>query len=141
MAALTEQEWKTVEEDFRKCANFPSCTGAKNGKHLGVIVPADSGFLFYNFKNYFSVVLLGVCDSKYRCTFVDVGSYGKSPDSSVLKTQYCGKNYMQIFSTFYQGMQGMLVQMDPPCQMSSLGLKLSNLQASCYIHLEERTSC
>jgi len=64
MAPPTEQKWKTVEEDFRKRANFPKCTGAKDGKHVGVIVPADSGSLFYNFKNYFSVVLLVVCDSK-----------------------------------------------------------------------------
>lgn len=85
MAPPTEQELKAVEEDFRKCANFPKCTGAKDGRHVGVIVPADNGSLFYNFKNYFSVVLLGVCDSKYRFTFVDICSYGKCPDSFVLK--------------------------------------------------------
>jgi len=96
-------------------------TGAKDGKHVGVIVPADSGSLFYNFKNYFSIVLLGVCDSKYCFTFVDIGSYGKSPDSSILKTHYCGKNYTQIFSTLYQGMR-YWVCTDPPCQMSSLEL-------------------
>jgi hypothetical protein len=73
MAPPTEQEWKTVE-DFRKRANFPNCSGAKDGKHVGVIVPADSGSLFYNLKNYFSVVLLGVCDSKYRFTSVDISS-------------------------------------------------------------------
>jgi len=112
---------------------------AKDGKHVGVIVPADSGSLFYNFKNYFSVVLLGICDSKYCFTFVDIGSYGKSSDSSILKTHYCGKNYTQIFSTLYQGMR-YSVRTDPPCQMSSLELKLLNLQAICYIHLEERTS-
>lgn len=59
-----------------------SVLGAKDGKHVGVILPADTGSLFYNFKNYFSVVLLGVCDSKYRFTFVDIGSYGR-PDSFI----------------------------------------------------------
>jgi hypothetical protein len=85
MAPPTQQEWKTVEEGFRKRATFRNYIGAKDGKHAGVIVPADSGSLFYNFKNYFSLVLLGVCDSKYHFTFVDIGSYGKSPDSSVIK--------------------------------------------------------
>jgi hypothetical protein len=138
VASPTEQEWKTVEEDFRKRANFPKCTGAKNGRHMGVIVPADNGSLFYNFKNYFSVVLLGVCDSKYRFTSVDIGSYGKCPDSSILKLTTV-ENTTCKYSQPSVGMH-YLVQTDPPCQMSSLELKLSNLQAVCYIHLEERTS-
>jgi hypothetical protein len=73
-------------------------TGAKDGKHVGVIVPADSGSLFYNFKNYFSVVLLGVCDSKYCFTFVDISSYDKSLDLSVLKTLLWKKLHTNILN-------------------------------------------
>jgi hypothetical protein len=86
--APTEQEWKTIEEGFIKRANFPDCVGPKGNKHVGVIERADIGSQLYNFKSYFSV-LLGVSDSNYNFTFVDIGSYGNRSDSSVCKTHFC----------------------------------------------------
>lgn len=44
-------------------------------------VLVDGGSLFYNYKHYFSVVLLAVCDSNYNFTLFYVGSYGISSDS------------------------------------------------------------
>jgi len=46
-----------------------------------VITTADSGSLLYNYKNYFAVVLFGVCGYNFGFTFVDIGSYGKSSGS------------------------------------------------------------
>jgi hypothetical protein len=82
MASPTEEEWKTIEGSFRKHVSFANYNGATDGKHVQVIKPADSGFLFYNRNTYFNVVLLGVCDSNYQFTFVDTGSYSKTSDSS-----------------------------------------------------------
>ena len=44
----------------------------------------NSGSLFYNYKSYFSIVLLAVASADYRFVMVDVGSYGNSNDSGVL---------------------------------------------------------
>jgi len=74
-----------------------------------VITAADRGSLFCN-NNYFSVALLGVCDSNYQFTFVDIGSYGRS-DSSTFKNSLLCKKHKQIFSTFHQGV---LVVTDGP---------------------------
>lgn len=83
---LTETEWLNVAEGFLKRANFPNCVGAIDGKHIRVIKPNNSGSLFYNYKHFFSVLLLAVCDSNYRFLYVDIGAYGKSSDSTVFKT-------------------------------------------------------
>ena len=46
--------------------------------------PFNSGSLFYNYKSYFSVVLLAVASADYRFVMVDVGAYGSNNDSGVL---------------------------------------------------------
>lgn len=80
-----EDDWKEIALGFEKHANFPHCIGAIDGKHVRLIKPTDSGTLYYNYKHYFSIVLLAVCDANYNFIYVDVGAYGKSNDSAVLK--------------------------------------------------------
>lgn len=82
---LTEDEWLNIAAGFELKANFPNCLGAIDGKHVRMIQPAGSGSTYFNYKKYFSIVLLAVCDSNYRFTYIDTGSYGKASDSSVFK--------------------------------------------------------
>ena len=46
--------------------------------------PVNSGSLFYNYKSYFSIILLAVASADYRFVMVDIGAYGSSNDSGVL---------------------------------------------------------
>lgn len=82
---LTTAKWLEISEGFKKNADFPHCLGAIDGKHIRMIKPANSGSMFYNYKQYFSMVLFAMCDSNYLFTFVDIGSYGKSSDSGIFK--------------------------------------------------------
>ncbi|KAG8228652.1 hypothetical protein J437_LFUL008303 [Ladona fulva] len=81
----TEENWLIIAEGFERRVNFPHCIGAIDGKHIRVIQPKESGSLDYNYKKYFSFVLLAVCDADYTFTYIDIGSYGRSSDSSIFK--------------------------------------------------------
>ncbi len=59
--------------------------GAIDGKHIRIVCPAESGCMFYNYKDYYSIVLMAIADSSYRFLFVSIGSYGKDCDSYIFK--------------------------------------------------------
>ena len=84
MPVPLEDEWKSIPDEFYKRLNFPNCIGAIGGKHVMIQCPSNSGSLFYNYKSYFSIVLLAIASADFRFVMVDVGSYGSSNDSSVL---------------------------------------------------------
>lgn len=60
MPALTLEDWRAIAEDFHQCWNSPRCVGSRDGKHIVIRAPSNSGSLFYNYKGTFSVVLLAV---------------------------------------------------------------------------------
>ncbi|CAH1987015.1 unnamed protein product [Acanthoscelides obtectus] len=82
---LTKERFESVAAGFEKRANFFHCIGAVDGKHIRIVKPEFSGSLYYNYKSYFSVVLVAVADSNYRFIYVDVGAYGSECDSSIFK--------------------------------------------------------
>jgi len=71
---LTEDLLKEVAAGFQQRAQVPNCVGALDGKHFRIIKPSDTGSLYYNYKNYFSLLLLALCDSNYLFLYIDVGS-------------------------------------------------------------------
>jgi len=85
MPTFTEQYWKDISTGFEKQANFPHCIGAIDGKHIRIIKPTGTGSQHYNYKQFFSIVLLAVVDSDYKFIYVDVGSFGKDSDSTIFK--------------------------------------------------------
>lgn len=65
---------------FESVANFPHCIGAVDGKHVRVVAPIESGSMHFNYKEYNSIVLMGIADSNYRLIYVNIGNYGKDCD-------------------------------------------------------------
>jgi hypothetical protein len=40
--------------------------------------------MLFNYKDFFSVALMAVADTNYRFVYVDIGSYGKDWDSTII---------------------------------------------------------
>ncbi len=79
----TTEAWKEIAEGWLKRWNFPHCLGAIDGKHIACKCPPNSGSTYFNYKKYFSVVLLAVVDSDYKFRWIDIGGRGAAGDAQV----------------------------------------------------------
>jgi len=71
----TEEEWTRIAKNFFEIWQFPNCFGCIDGKHIRIKAPGNSASKYFNYKKFFSMILLAVCDAQYRFTYVDVGQY------------------------------------------------------------------
>ena len=90
-----ETQWKKISEEFEQIWNFPHVVGAIDGKHIQIEAPPKTGTLYHNYKGFFSLVLMAICDAKYNFVCVDVGQYGSNNDSGVLANSRMGIRFDQ----------------------------------------------
>lgn len=114
MKVPTEKEWYEIASNFCLKANFPHCLGAIDGKHIRVIKPDRSGSMFFNYKHFFSIVLMAIVDTNYNYIFIDVGAYGKECDSNVFKE-----------SSFWKGLENKMLNLPTPAQLEGSNVDLS----------------
>ncbi|XP_077146295.1 uncharacterized protein LOC143807995 isoform X1 [Ranitomeya variabilis] len=81
----TADDWKKIASDFEQLWQFPNCGGALDGKHVRITQPANSGSFFYNYKGYFSLILMALVNANYEFVDVDVGMNGRVSDGGVLE--------------------------------------------------------
>lgn len=82
-APQTEEEWRNISDKWLEKWNFPHVIGAIDGKHIAMRAPANSGSDYYNYKDYFSVILLAVVTYDYKFLWVDVSGKGSSSDAHI----------------------------------------------------------
>lgn len=80
--------------DFWERWNFPNCDAAIDGKHVRIFSPNKSGTLYFNYKDYFSIVMLALVDANYKFVALDVGSYGKEGDASIFLKSAFGQKIL-----------------------------------------------
>ncbi|XP_022818170.1 protein ALP1-like [Spodoptera litura] len=81
----SQEGWLRIAAGFENTANFPNCIGCIDGKHVRIICPKYSGSLYSNYKKFYSIVLLAMCDCDYRYTYINVGAYGTDSDSNIFR--------------------------------------------------------
>lgn len=84
-------EVKTLIEGFDNYWGFPQCIGAIDGCHIPVSSPKLHAVDYYNYKGWYSTVLLAVCDYKYRFIYINVGAPGRNNDSHLYNSSQLPK--------------------------------------------------
>ncbi|XP_050307342.1 uncharacterized protein LOC126747932 [Anthonomus grandis grandis] len=81
----TKEEWNSIAKDFENKWHFINCGGALDGKHIRITSPAGSGALYYNYKHFYSIVLMALVNANYEFIYVDVGKNGRMSDAGVIE--------------------------------------------------------
>lgn len=87
----TEEHLKDIAKEYYNRWNYPNCCGAIDGKHIRIKCPSNSGSLFFNYKTFYSVVLLAIVDAQYKYVAVDIGSYGREGDAGIFSKSNMGQ--------------------------------------------------
>lgn len=94
MPRPSREQYERIAARCEELWQLPNCLGFFDGKHIRMIKPDHSGSLYYNYKSYYSIVLLASCDADCMFTMVDVGAYGSQSDGGILKNSHFGRRFL-----------------------------------------------
>ncbi|XP_037570302.2 uncharacterized protein LOC119450898 [Dermacentor silvarum] len=78
--------------EFFAVTEFPQAVGALDGCHFAISPPKEHAADYYNYKGWYSIILLALVDHRYRFRYIRVGSPGRCHDASV----YAGSGLKEI---------------------------------------------
>lgn len=90
--ALTVEQLEEYAKRYFQRWNYPNCVGAIDGKHVRIVCPSNTGSAHFNYKEFFSIVLLAIVDPDYKYIAIDVGAYGREGDSGIFHRSTFGKS-------------------------------------------------
>ena len=114
-------DWYKIAEDFHNLWQCSNCIGAMDGKHIRIKAPSNSGNEFFNYKGFFSLILLAICDARYRFLLVDIGDSGRHSDGGVCSNSSIGKKF-----------ENNRLGIPPPNKLPG-----SNICAPCYFAIDD----
>ena len=79
----TPDGWRAIADKFYEKWNFPHTCGTLGGKHVACRCPPKTGSMYYNYKGFYSVVLMALVDADYKFIWADVGGTGSESDAQI----------------------------------------------------------
>ncbi|KAL4104313.1 hypothetical protein QTP88_019614 [Uroleucon formosanum] len=95
-------DYKVKANEFYTKWNFPNCILAIDGQHVRIRCPNNSGSLYFNYKDYFSIVLMAMVDANYKFIAINVGSFGREGDSGIFVKSNMGQQILNFTFKFPQ---------------------------------------
>jgi len=95
MPLPTKDIWEKTAKRYEELWNLPNCIGSVDGKHISIRKPFNSGSAFYNYKKFFSIVLMAIADADGNFLAIDVGEYGRNTDARVFRESSFGQRLIQ----------------------------------------------
>lgn len=96
---MSKEDWLKTANDFNRRWNFPNSLGAIDGKHIQIKCPKKGGSLFFNYKGFHSIVLMGIADANYKFLYIDVGGYGSEGDAAYFGNSAVGQKILKNVHT------------------------------------------
>lgn len=93
MPQPNKEKWKQIAIEYNDYRQMPHCIGSIDGKHIRLQKPKLSGSLYYNYKNFYSLILMASVDANYTFTIIDVGAVGSANDTAVFRNSTFGKKF------------------------------------------------
>ncbi|VDK65217.1 unnamed protein product [Cylicostephanus goldi] len=79
---MMEETARLTQERY----DYPRGVAFMDGKHIAIDKPPHSGSLFWNYKNFYSIILLAMTDADYRVLAYDIGAPGHAGDAGVYRS-------------------------------------------------------
>ena len=73
----TAEELRIIADGFANQVDFPHRIGAVDGRHCRIKKPPNSVSLFFNYRKFFSIVLMASCDANKRFIWANIGDFGE----------------------------------------------------------------
>ena len=86
----TKEQWLELANGTYEKWRFPNAYEAIDSKHIALFHPRDIALEFYNYKGFYSLVLMATVDYNYKFVYVDVGCQGRISVGGVFRnTSFC----------------------------------------------------
>lgn len=99
----SEEEWLEIANRLENRWQLPNCIGAIDGKHVRILHPPGTGSDYFNYKGFFSIVLMAVVGPNAEFVFADVGCQGRISDGGVSRN-----------TVFYQALESKQLNIPKP---------------------------